>query len=148
MSYPHWPLLRLANKGAVFGIRGGEWVAVAKDGLLATIEEAPHAFLALLEIPQEAADALVLAAALEANVAPESLPPFPHQDVIVAGLRSASAYWEELALARLGRQPSAEPWLEELRRLAVNGATQAIRHEARRLSRGHGFVPPAGQDAT
>lgn len=119
--------------GASFGLSGFEWVALGKDGRSATVEVTPYAFLPLLELTEEAIDSSVFERARELAIA--SVPGFPHDDVVLAGLRSSSAYWEELAIARLRRRSDLMCFRDELLRVARSGSTQALRHEAERLVR-------------
>lgn len=117
--------------GSTFGIYKSEWVAFRSDGGMATIEAAPHAFLPLLEITEEAINVLVRERSRD--LALRAIPSFPHRELILAGLRSCSAYWEELAVARLRVRVDLSSFGEALVHMMRKGSTQALRQEAKQL---------------
>jgi hypothetical protein len=133
---PPWvPVFRVGDEGPMFGISGSEWVAARGDGTLATLHTAPHAFLSLLEVAKETIDALARRAIDERSITVELLPEFPHAGVVMAGLKASSDYWQDLALTRVASISDKTPFRAELLQLALNGATQGIRHRARKLAR-------------
>lgn len=124
----------LFNLGEVtFGIAGTAWGALAKDGTVASLASCPQAFLPFLELRFEQIDQLVKSSLLQNGIPEERSPPLPLTDAILVGLGSTSAYWQVLALSRIGELPDKTPFEAELRRLASDGATQAVRYQAKSL---------------
>ena len=103
------------------------------EGRLLTLSDAPFAFWSSLECRADDIDALVRRSADELGHA-ACVPAFPHSDVVLAGLRSTSEYWQSLALARVRGASDRSAFVEDLRRLVRDGATQRLRHEAKKLA--------------
>lgn len=60
---------------------------------------------------------------------------FPAEVGVRMGLTWGSEYWESLALRWVEHESSARKYQQELHELSVRGATQRVRHSARRLAR-------------
>lgn len=106
--------------------RDGEWVDLRADvspSQVTALQEAPAAFFARLR------------AALRAEgLDPALADTFPVQFAVLMGLKWDSDFWQAQALKWIEARGDASAYPGELRRLAVDGRSQAIRHQARRLA--------------
>ena len=123
-------LVLLPRTGAQFALRGGTWIALRRDGVAASVEDAPAAFLPWLELSEGDAAQLIRAALAREGEGSTNVPGLPWMDIVLAGLRSPTEYWQNLALARLPQNASTAV-VAELARLEKEGGSQRVRQRAR-----------------
>ena len=118
------------------GVTGaGEWVYLAREGGWSTLTDSAPIFLVTV-LPQGAAFQSDLRDQLVAvGLTPALADTFPVDLSIRLGLTWPTEFWQQAALDWLEREGGDEAFLPELEALVHTGATQRIRHAARRLGR-------------
>ena len=131
------PVFSLGPATAVIGLAGDAWSVEMADGQVIPLASRPQAFLHLLEGRLEDVAVIVADSIRALGLVENQLPPFPFDEAILAGLRSSSGYWEDLALTRVEERSGVLPdsISSALGQLAAQGATQRTRHRAKRLWR-------------
>jgi len=126
--------LRILLPDACYVARGDQWLREYEDGKVQSVDAGPIGFLVVLERTVSEVQSLVDAEAQRSGRDPARVPEFPWISTILVGLRSESAHWQELALRRLEELGAGADLAEELSRVEETGASQKIRHFARRLA--------------
>lgn len=121
------------NGGHAFILEDSTWRSLYKDGHSTTVKESPHMFWILLQNRLDDLSTMAMRACAHARTPTAQCSPLPVEDIIRSALKSNSAEWQMLALARASQLDNKYLLEPEVAQLVRSGKTQAIRHRALKL---------------
>jgi hypothetical protein len=112
------------------------WVRSTATGILELDDgDSCVFFLPVLEATFEQFQLRVLEGIRGHGMSDDFFKAFPCERLVVAGLKSESEYWVNMAMKWIECIPSSYVLKEELIRLSESGVTQRIRHDSKKLAR-------------